>query len=426
MEEILELQRRLDDLTPALAAKEARLDLNLDLEIPLLVSTVTKKEKIWLSLLRIIQLASERDDLSSKLRTLNETVAQLKLDLREKEHVGDLYTEKIKSVNEDVERAKDEVLHLKNESLRRQQKEDQLLENLFTLRNQLREAQLKHNNDKALQEKISAENSNLIEENSRLMSEITRIRTSMEREREEREHDIEAQAHGEIVELRLHVKAHKTQIGILEERLQAAIQRCDQLNKELEVHTTSESAARDERLRVQRELDALQALSKSLSSENKSLREDKVLLMEKVEALENLIVSKENTIAEMEDILMAKDRDRGEAVQHTTEEIIKRQQRSLEFEELSRCVKELSETIGYHDGQPSKTLSSDSRREQFPSSTDTFGSFHRRLSSIPESMHQPQSMQHFDQAQLSCLTCPTSDVVEMTRDAKKALTKKQL
>ncbi|KAJ1362166.1 hypothetical protein KIN20_021601 [Parelaphostrongylus tenuis] len=398
MEEILELQRRLDDLTPALAAKEAR----------------------------IMQLASDRDDLSSKLRTLNETVAQLKLDLREKEHVGDLHVEKIKSANEDIERAKEEIVQLKNESLRRQQKEDQLLENLFTLRNQLREAQLKHTNDRALQEKISAENSNLVEENTRLMAEIARVRIGKEREREERERDIEAQAHEEIVELRLHVKAHKTQIGILEERLQAAIQRCDQLNKELEVQSTNESAARDERLRIQRELDALQALSRSLSSENKSLREDKVLLMEKLESLQNVIASKENVIAEMEDILIASGKDRREAVQRATKEMRQLQQRSLDFEEMSRCVKELSEAVEYHDGPSSKASSFDSKREQFSSPTDTFGSCHRRLSSIAESVHPPQTTQHIDQEQSSWLTCPEIvGISEMTRDAKRALAKKQ-
>ncbi|KJH41819.1 hypothetical protein DICVIV_12202 [Dictyocaulus viviparus] len=407
MEEILELQRRLDDLTPALAAKEAR----------------------------IVQLVNERDDLTSKSRNLHEIVAQLQLDLREKEHVDSLYSEKIRSANEDIERARDEVLHLKSESFKWQQKEDELLGNLLTLRNQLKEAQSRHSNDKALHEKTSAENTKLLEENTRLLSEIARIELSREREREQLERDFEAKAHDEIVELRLNVKAHKTQIGILEERLEASIQRCEQLKKELEVYNTTEDAARCERLRIQKELDALQALSRSLSSENRSLREDKVLLAEKIETLENLIVSKENAIAEMEDILITKDKDRQEAMNSAMEELRKQTQReksskksanlrfrSLEFKELSRRVKELSASLDHVDDLQTKIATSDSKKEHVPPSTEISGTYYRRLSSIPESMLSPR---HASQKESSCSKCSViDDVIEMTQKATKALVKK--
>lgn len=62
-----------------------------------------------------------------------------------------------------------------------------------------------------------------------------------------------------------------------------------------------DESIQNERSRSQKELDALEALSKSLSNENKALREEKILLADKVDALKRKINSRDFQIKNLED-----------------------------------------------------------------------------------------------------------------------------
>lgn len=53
----------------------------------------------------------------------------------------------------------------------------------------------------------------------------------------------------------------------------------------MEQYQKAEEGIRESRGRVQKELDALKVLSESLSNENKSLRQEKIILAERCEEL---------------------------------------------------------------------------------------------------------------------------------------------
>lgn len=194
MEELLPLQQRLDDLAPAIAAKEAR----------------------------ISELSTERDGLISRLCAMNTTVERLQ---------------------------------------------------------------------------VTIENARLMEHNARLILENQLLHLSKEYEYGDFEQYVGFDAVDRISELRLHMKAYKTQIAILHERLHLAVL---QVKHEVGLHALTSSEAIQEHLQTRREVDALQALSESLCFENRSLRGEKLLLADRIEQLESSVISHEGHTPKMD------------------------------------------------------------------------------------------------------------------------------
>ncbi|VDN32765.1 unnamed protein product [Gongylonema pulchrum] len=137
MEEALELQRRLDYLTPALADKESH----------------------------IAKLETEKDELRDKLRNATNELNELQMKVEEKSR---------------------EELALSNEEGRRRSDTDRLLQKIHRLeanieediaatKRSLREEQLTAKKDKAIAERALEENAALIKENSDLSAQISRL-----------------------------------------------------------------------------------------------------------------------------------------------------------------------------------------------------------------------------------------------------------
>ncbi|CAI4224583.1 unnamed protein product [Auanema sp. JU1783] len=325
MEEALELQRRLDDLTPVLAEKETR----------------------------ISKLEDEKEALVLKTRTITAEVSDLKLKLTERKREEELLKDRESTSKSEQKRLKEKIEEYLIEIEERKRREDDLLDELSDFKRKTKEVHMHHQNDRHHIDQLTNENTKLISENSRLTTELAKCEYNIEKMRQETHKTSQRTFNEEeLVELRLTVKAHLTQINILEERLKAAQARNDILEKEIDSRSSSDVDVRNERSRIQKELEALQALSRSLSTENKTLREEKMTLTEKVETLKSKITSRELQIRSLEDDLTEKDKQHEENLQKLEKESLTQGQRAMELEDLSRRVRELSESFTSETRKP--------------------------------------------------------------------------
>uniref|UniRef100_A0A7I4NM51 Uncharacterized protein n=2 Tax=Brugia malayi TaxID=6279 RepID=A0A7I4NM51_BRUMA len=255
MEEVVELQRRLDYLTPALADKE---------------SLVAKME-------------IEKDELTDKLRHATNQL-QMTIDERNRDErvLFDVEEEK----KNEIDRLLKTIRHLENTLKEMENKEASLIDNITSMKRSLREEQLTAKKDKAVAEKALEENSVLIKENSHLSAEITRLEMRIKALNQQIDHTQEKQMKlAENASLKETEKSLKAELLKMEGRLQTEQERNRRTIAELEQYRKAEESARESRGRMQKELDALKVLSESLSNENKSLRHEKFILTERCDEL---------------------------------------------------------------------------------------------------------------------------------------------
>uniref|UniRef100_A0A8R1TRK3 Uncharacterized protein n=1 Tax=Onchocerca volvulus TaxID=6282 RepID=A0A8R1TRK3_ONCVO len=255
MEEVVELQRRLDYLTPALAEKE---------------SHVTKME-------------IEKDELAEKLRHATSQLSEMQITIDEKSREERALSDVKEERKNEIDRLMKTIRRLENTIEEMENKETSLINEITTMKRSLREEQLTAKKDKAVAEKALEENNALIKENSHLAAEITRLEMRIKTLSQfTQENDIKPT---EIASLRESEKSLKAELLKAEEKLQTEKERGRRVMIELEQYRKAGEGAKESRGRVQRELDALKVLSESLSNENKSLRQEKFNLAERCEEL---------------------------------------------------------------------------------------------------------------------------------------------
>uniref|UniRef100_A0A914W0R0 Uncharacterized protein n=1 Tax=Plectus sambesii TaxID=2011161 RepID=A0A914W0R0_9BILA len=155
-EEIVELQKRLDDVTPELAKKEAQ----------------------------IARLEDELQSAHSKLRASNSHAESLKVQLEQKDREEILLKELEDERRSEVEQLTRNIRALEMEMNDYRSKENRLQDEVTAARRQIREEELKAKKEKELGDKILQDNDSLIRENSRLSVELSRVESAQDRYRE--------------------------------------------------------------------------------------------------------------------------------------------------------------------------------------------------------------------------------------------------
>uniref|UniRef100_A0A1I7TWE6 FIP-RBD domain-containing protein n=1 Tax=Caenorhabditis tropicalis TaxID=1561998 RepID=A0A1I7TWE6_9PELO len=322
LEELLDMQKRIDELAPACAEKE----------------------------LKIVATDNEKHDLTKKLRHANSDISQLQATIM---HLHDDITSKeneIKSLNNEVVYVKSRILVLEGDMDEMRVKETESQERINTHLQQSREFELTKLNDKKLIDKIMEENSNLIKENAKISTKLTHLE-SIDFSVKQRELK-EAQTNNELVtELKASLQLEKNSSHSLQNKIEILRQRCEELEQSVLDRDKSWDETIVERGRVEKELNALHALSKSLSSENKVLREEKLTNEEIIDELKGKVRALEMSIRSAQNIFQEKERQNSAKIEELEIEALKKHQKYLEFEEISKTLHQITALL------PSKTSS---------------------------------------------------------------------
>ncbi|KAL3989818.1 hypothetical protein ACH3XW_29155 [Acanthocheilonema viteae] len=382
MEEVVELQRRLDYLTPALADKE---------------SHVTKME-------------IEKDELADKLRHATNQLSEIQMTINEKNREEKALFDAEEERKNEIDRLLKTIRHLENILKEMENKEASLINDITSMKRSLREEQLTAKKDKAVAEKALEENNALIKENSHLSAEITRLEMKVKTLNQQIDFAQEKEIKpAEIASMRESEKSLKMELLKAEEKLQTEKERNRRVISELEQYRKSEESARESRGRVQKQLDALKVLSESLSNENKSLRQEKIILAERceellkkgnsltdnvtnlttdVEGLKEInfdmyqkVKNHENELQKCKERYESIERKHKDTFEELEKQMIMRQEKSEEYEKLARRILELSDSVkDKKPASPSTTASSSKFSTPYPNK-----SFLDQLSPIPES-----------------------------------------
>uniref|UniRef100_A0A915PS83 Uncharacterized protein n=1 Tax=Setaria digitata TaxID=48799 RepID=A0A915PS83_9BILA len=346
MEEVVELQRRLDYLTPALADKESF----------------------------VAKMQIEKDELTDKLRDVTNQLNEMQITANEKSREERALFDVEGERKSEIERLLKTIRHLENTIEEMENKEASLIDDITAMKCCLREEQLTAKKDKAVADKALEENSTLIKENSHLSAQVTRlemrIKTLSQQAEFVQENEISS---AELASLRESEKSLKAELMKVEEKMQKEKESSRRVASELEQYRKAEESARESRGRVQKELDALKALSESLSNENKSLRQEKFTLTERCEELlkkmnekareislqkrelGNLdeqnrellrkIKSQENELQRYEERYEDIERKYKRTFEELEKQMAMRQEKSEEYDELAKRVLELSDSV---------------------------------------------------------------------------------
>nr|pir alpha-1,3-mannosyl-glycoprotein 2-beta-N-acetylglucosaminyltransferase (EC 2.4.1.101) I F48E3.1 [similarity] - Caenorhabditis elegans [Caenorhabditis elegans] len=282
LEELLHMQKRIDELAPACAEKE----------------------------LKIVAKDNEKLDLSKKLRLANSDISHLQTSMM---HLRDEVSSKdneLKSMNDDILYLKSQLLIVESESRELKAKDLENQERIHAYIQQTREYELTQINDKKLIDKVIEENSSLIKENAKVSTKLSRLE-SVDYTYKQRELK-EAQNNSDLVlELKAALQQEKSSSHGMLNKIEIMRQRCEDLEKSILDRDKSEDENIMERSRVEKELNALHALSKSLSSENKILREEKLINEEIIDELKGkntaIHAPRSNSREDEDDILIPAD-----------------------------------------------------------------------------------------------------------------------
>uniref|UniRef100_A0A915LMK5 Uncharacterized protein n=1 Tax=Meloidogyne javanica TaxID=6303 RepID=A0A915LMK5_MELJA len=257
--ENVELQRRLEGLTPLLAEKETKL----------------------------IKLEQEIEILNNKLKQQIKEIENLKINLEEKlkENL------KQKSEGERIEQR----FKLNIETLNNELEEREFFEKVFLkiisilkspeltetkIKSEQREASYRREEHERYQRVIDELNEQLQQTNERF--------ERLERERNELEIKIdELRQKNDILEMELELAHDKMS------QQQETSRTLEEKQRELHLQ---EKEHRSAQVRAQRELEALQSLSQSLANENKGLREERADLEERIGELTEMLNIRENRV----------------------------------------------------------------------------------------------------------------------------------
>uniref|UniRef100_A0A914MUX7 Uncharacterized protein n=2 Tax=Meloidogyne incognita group TaxID=654580 RepID=A0A914MUX7_MELIC len=249
--ENVELQRRLEGLTPLLAEKETKL----------------------------IKLEQEIEILNNKLKQQIKEIENLKINLEEKlkenlkqksegERIEQRFKLNIETLNNELEESK-----IREADLERELSETKI-------KSEQREASYRREEHERYQRVIDELNEQLQQTNERF--------ERSERERNEAEIKIdELRQKNDILEMELELAHDKMS------QQQETSRTLEEKQRELHLQ---EKEHRSAQVRAQRELEALQSLSQSLANENKGLREERADLEERIGELTEMLNIRENRV----------------------------------------------------------------------------------------------------------------------------------
>ncbi|KAH7718762.1 Protein F48E3.9 [Aphelenchoides avenae] len=327
-EDNIELQRRLDELTPLLAQKEAQ----------------------------IARLEGEKETLDTRLRTANLQVSSLQSRVEEKSREGSFASERETDRRREADRLRDTIRQLEGDIAELKIKEAELIDEMTEVRRQLSEEQFASKRAKEANTKHSEENASLAKENSRLSAELNRLEHTMEQQQRELSSARRAQTSSmEVHDLRRREQELRQELERAEERVRVEQETVRVLEEHIRESESQGSRDRDAHSRTQKELEALQALSASLTNENKGLREEKATLQERIEQLQKRLSTKEKDIRILSEHLEDFKRRYKETADALDLEIARHSEVSKELEEIVRKVHQLAESVPRHTPSPAVT-----------------------------------------------------------------------
>ncbi|KAF1748313.1 hypothetical protein GCK72_024780 [Caenorhabditis remanei] len=322
LEELLDMQKRIDELAPACAEKE----------------------------LKIVATDNEKLDLTKRLRHANSDISHLQssiMHLREDISTKD---HEMKALSEEIEYLKRRAIGLEEDIRDLRMKDTENQDKISSYIQQSREFELTRINDKKLIDQMLEENTSLIKENARISTKLTRLE-ALDFSFKQKELK-EAQTNSELVtELKAALHLEKSSSHSLLNKIEIMRQRCEELERTILDRDKSEDENIAERGRVEKELNALHALSKSLSSENKVLREEKLANEEIIDELKGKIRALEMTIRSAQGAYQEKERLSVAKIQELEDDASKKHQKYLEFEEISKTLQKITALL------PAKTSS---------------------------------------------------------------------
>ncbi|TKR82172.1 hypothetical protein L596_015936 [Steinernema carpocapsae] len=358
MEENIELQQRLDDLTPLIAQKESQ----------------------------TARLESEVEQLNSKLRLANSQNKSLQMRLDEIKREEVLFSERDSDRQVEIDRLNMKVVDLTDDLEKIRSKESMLIEEVSSLKRRLKEEELRFKKERSLNDKISEENNFLIKENSKWSSELTRMELVIDQQGQQLASRKAMQISAdEMAELKVSERSLRSEISNLEERLRSEQDRNELYENQLRERELHEDQSRESRNRVQKELEALQALSRSLNNENRGLREEKLVLNERVEMLQKRLSEKEQETRQMAENLEELRSKYQEVHDQLERQSLLQNEKTHELDALVRKVRDLSNSIP-RTPESRSAISSVTRTHTIHSSS--------KPSRIPNVVIEHQSISH--------------------------------
>ncbi|GMT04135.1 hypothetical protein PENTCL1PPCAC_26309 [Pristionchus entomophagus] len=382
MEEILDLQRRLDELTPILAQKEGL----------------------------IARLENEKDELAVKMRGIQSENSHLQIRL------SDRGREELMRVEQEEERRRERqrmemIMREKEGEIDAARNRDRVhIEEMTRMKREVREEEMKRSQQKTMIDKLTEENGKLVKECSRLSAEVSRLEIRAEHaERDNQLRHIEKEASRELAELKDRENTLRIELAQAQESLHAERECSTLLQNQLKEESTREGEIRDVRARMERELEALHALSKSLSAENTTLRQEKLTQEETIDSLKKKLMDKDRLAHDQTEKLRDSERKYEDAMARVEEETSAQRQRTIELEELGQKLKDLSESLPrstHNSATTSKDVMSSRSHELHRSMELSHRWTHSRAS--PCSVPHPPPYQG---------RATIDEVIEMTRSA---------
>ncbi|CAD5234980.1 unnamed protein product [Bursaphelenchus xylophilus] len=251
MEDNIELQRRLDDLTPLLAEKDAE----------------------------ISRLESEKMALTKRIRQMTASTASRQTSTEKRDYNG---SGEFRETKKWRERVNELEIELNEERKKIIEKSDELT----ALRQRFKELQVTLKSEKSMKESVNEENIKLIKDNSNLTSRISRLEQLVDQQKRE----LNARPHVDITsedlrQLRDDFKRVQGELAGAKERIRIEEGVRTKLENELKEREQTEDEEQEKRVQIQEELAALKVMSNALSAENQGLREEKISLTERIEVL---------------------------------------------------------------------------------------------------------------------------------------------
>uniref|UniRef100_A0AC34GQU3 Uncharacterized protein n=1 Tax=Panagrolaimus sp. ES5 TaxID=591445 RepID=A0AC34GQU3_9BILA len=324
LEENIDLQRRLDELTPLLAEKEAQ----------------------------IARILNEKEGLSSRLRTTTTQLSSLQNRLEEQKREESILSEMDSERRQENEKLQQKIRSLENEIEDIRRRESENIEEITMLQKRLKEEKLMAKKESTMHKKAMEETEILIKENSNLSSQLNKLEMIVQQQKADLANQrMLSSREDEISELKQSERNLRNELTRMEDKLRREQESVRSLETQLKEMEYDESGSRQELLKTQKELEGLEALSKSLTNENTGLREEKISLNERIEFLQRKkfqLGEKEIEIHELTESLDEFKRKYNAAMNQLKKDMEAQSERTFELEEIVRRVHELSDSMPHH------------------------------------------------------------------------------
>lgn len=243
-----------------------------------------------------------------------------------------------------------------------------LREEIQTLRQKLKEAELVSEQERHLRTKISDDGSTVVRENAVLNQQVIELSKQLEREKNLRD-EMEARHSGDIsemVQVKEKEKEMKFELNYIQEQLR---KEQDKVKKFQEQASFKDSVTTQQELQLntaRSRVTELTGMHEMTERENNQLRKDKALLVDHVADLQKKLEGKnEEVINHRSQIISLEDRVR-ELEQLQSLEVTSQTAKWSEFERLAESMRTLSHTMARSSGSPLGTSTLGARTSPRP------------------------------------------------------------